>query len=128
MSRAMLNFWLDTILFFTLLVGFWLQLVLRLVFPSGTTAQGWYLWGMTYDSWTEIQFWVWCGFALLVVIHIMLHWTWICGLWSARLTHPKRVLTDGERTLFGVSLLFTVFVTLGFGLAAAMFTVLVPGA
>ena len=124
----MLNFWLDFILFITLLIGFWLQLVNSIVFPAGTAAQGWSLWGLNYDSWTEIQFWVWCVFALLVVIHVMLHWTWICGLLASRLTRPKRTMHDGERTLFGVSLLVVVFITLGIGLAAAMFSVIGPGA
>lgn len=127
-TRTIVNFWLDVTLFVTLLAAFWLQLINRVAFPPGTTAQGWSLWGMTFDAWSELQFQVWCGFMLLVVVHVMLHWTWVCGLVASRLTHPKRTLTDGERTLFGVGLLIAVLLVLGTALAVATLNVKMPGA
>jgi hypothetical protein len=131
MSRAVLNFWLDVILLVTFLAGLWSILVIRVVFPPGTTAGGWRLWGLTYDNWFDLQFGLWCGFALSVLLHVMLHWTWVCGFVTSRMLRSdhgkKRQLTDGERTLFGVGLLVLVFTILGVGLAAAMFTVTTPG-
>ncbi|MGE0759908.1 MAG: DUF4405 domain-containing protein [Pirellulaceae bacterium] len=131
MSRALLNFWLDVTLLITFLAGMWAEFVIRVVFPPGTTAQGWRLWGLTYDNWFDIQFWLWCIFALSVLLHIMLHWTWVCGLITSRILrsegNKKRQWDDGERTLVGVGLLVAVFLVMGVGLAAAMFTVATPG-
>lgn len=131
MSRTALNFWLDVILLGSFLGGLWVTFVIRVVFPAGTTAQGWQLWGWTFDQWHDVQFWLTCSFALCVLLHVMLHWTWVCGFVTSHLSRSnsgrKRQLTDGERTLFGVSLLVLLFVILGVGLAAAMFTIQTPG-
>lgn len=130
MSRTVLNFWLDVTLLLAFLGGVWVTLVLRVVFPAGTTARGWRLWGRSFDQWCDIQFSMWCMFAFGVLLHVMLHWTWVCGVIASRMSRgeagKKRTWTDGERTLFGVALLVLLFVVLGTALAAAMFTVRTP--
>ena len=104
---------------------------MRFVFPPGTLAEGWLLWGLTYDQWFEFEFWALCVFALAVLIHIMLHWTWVCGVITSRLLRSrdgtKRQWTDGERTLFGVGLMVVLFNVLGLAFAAAMLMVQRPG-
>ena len=131
MSRTLLNFWLDTALLVLFLSWVWLVFVVRFVFPPGTLAQGWLLWGLTFDQWLEIEFWTLCLFALAVLIHIMLHWTWVCGVITSRLIRrrdgTKRQWTDGERTLFGVGLMVVLFNILGLAFAAAMLMVQRPG-
>lgn len=131
MSRTLLNFWLDTSLLILFLAWLWLAFVVRLVFPPGTLAEGWLLWGLTYDQWFEFEFWTLCFFALAVLIHIMLHWTWVCGVITSKIIRrrdgTKRQWSDGERTLFGVGLMVVLFNVLGLAFAAAMLMVQRPG-
>ncbi len=130
MSRTLLNFWLDVTLLTLFLAELWLAFVVRFVFPPGTLAEGWRLWGWTYDQWCELQFGALCLFTLGILLHVMLHWTWICGVVTSQLLRArgghKRQLTDGERTLYGVGLLVVVFHLLGLGLAVATLTVQQP--
>jgi hypothetical protein len=130
MSRTILNFWLDVLLLLSFAFGLWAAVVVRVVFPPGTAATGWRLWGFTFDQWWDFQFTLLCVFALTVVVHVMLHWTWVCGIVSSRLFRDrdgaKRQWTDGERTLLGVALLVALMIVMGVPLAAAMFSVQSP--
>lgn len=130
MSRSILNFWLDVFLLISFLVGLWTAAVIRVVFPPGTTATGWRLWGFSFDEWWDFQFAVQCVFAVSILLHVMLHWTWVCGIISSRLLPSpkgaKRPWSDGERTLVGVTLLVMLMIITGIPLAAAMFTVQSP--
>ncbi|MFO0866192.1 MAG: DUF4405 domain-containing protein [Gemmataceae bacterium] len=55
-SRAVLNFWLDAALFVAIIFIMWLSVMLQVIFPPGTAASGWRLWGMSYDQWRNVQF------------------------------------------------------------------------
>ena len=85
MSRAMLNFLLDA----TLLVAFLLlagcSVIVRFVFPPGPDAKGWTLWSLGYDHWAGIQFGLVATLALGLLLHVMLHWNWVCGMVASRL-------------------------------------------
>ena len=129
MSRAMLNFWLDVMLLVSFVAGMWAAVVIRIVFPPGTAANGWTLWGFSFDQWWDFQFSLQCLFALAVLLHVMLHWTWVCGIITSRLwrgADGKRQWSDGERPLLGVGLLVVIMFITGIPLAAAMFTVQNP--
>jgi hypothetical protein len=120
-SRTVVNFWLDAGLLVLLLVILWTTAVVRLVFPAGPDAARWILWGGTFDDWLTLQFVSICLFGLGVLVHLMLHWSWICGVVSTRLLpggnkHPP---DDGVRTLYGVGLLILLLHVLGIGIAAA---------
>ncbi len=123
MSRTIINFWLDLTLLVTFSATAWLTAVLRFVFPPATATAGWTLWGATYEQWFAIQFWAVCLLALLVIIHVMLHWTWVCGVVVSRMLPDrdgkKRQLSDGVRTLYGVGLLVAVLHILGIALFVA---------
>ena len=130
MSRTLINFWLDTLLLILFLTTVWTTFAIRFVFPPGTLAAGWTLWGATYDQWLEFQFWSLCLFSMAVLVHIMLHWTWVCGVIAGRfLRDPngkKRQWDEGHRTLLGVGLMVVLFNILGLGFAAAMLMVQAP--
>ena len=130
MSKTVINFWLDLTLLVLFLSALWSAVVVRFVFPNGTSAAGWSLWGANYDDWTQIQFTFMCMLAFCVLIHIMLHWSWVCGVVSNRMLRRsdarKRPWTDGERTLIGVGLMVAVFHLLAIGFAAARLMVQPP--
>jgi Domain of unknown function (DUF4405) len=120
MSRTFINFLLDA----SLLVAFGVLIssgvIVRFVFPPGTEAKGWYLWGLGYDQWATVQFAMVAVLALGILIHVMLHWSWVCGFVATRLARDKRAkLDDGTQTLYGVGLLIVILNVLGLVIAAA---------
>jgi hypothetical protein len=120
MSRTLLNFILDSLLLAAFAVLIWSAVVVRFVFPPGTSAAGWMLWGMGYDQWISIQFAMVAILALGVLIHVMLHWTWVCGFIAARFGRGKKAkLDDGTQTLYGVGLLIVILNILGLAIALA---------
>jgi len=123
MNRTTLNFWLDLTLLclFSLLVG--CSVIVHYVFPLGTQAAGWSIWGWSYNDWCMIQFGILCTLALGVLIHVTLHWTWVMGViggYQGRRRGRKRVqYSDGSRTLIGVSTLVVLLHLVAAGVAAA---------
>lgn len=128
-SRTGVNFLLDCALLVVFLKLAWISVVLRFVFPAGTAAAGWTLWGYGYDDWAAFQFGLLCVFALGILVHLMLHWSWVCGVLSNRLSRwrgePLR-LDDGTQTLYGVGLLIVALNVVGLAIAAAALTIRMP--
>lgn len=89
-SRTTINFVLDSVLLvvFTVLMG--ITAIVRFVFPTAAAAAGWSLWGGTLDDWLAWQFGVVATLTMLVVLHLMLHWTWVCGVVANRLSQSGR--------------------------------------
>lgn len=129
-SRTAVNFLLD----FSLLVAFlgliWNTAVLRFVFPPATSATGWALWGFNYDDWSGFQFVLVCVLLLGVLLHVMLHWSWICGVIAARVPRPKGQKSprpdEGAQTLYGVGLIIVIVNAIGLMLAAAALSIRSP--
>jgi len=126
MSKTVINFWLDTLLLILFMMILWSTAVVRFVFPAGTTAVGWQLWGWSYDQWVDVQTVSISLFGLAVLVHVMLHWTWVCGVIAKRFSKKKTKLEDGTRTLWGVGLLIVVVHVLGIGIAVAVLTIQAP--
>jgi hypothetical protein len=87
------------------------------------------LWGHGFDDWSALQFSLLCVFALGILVHLMLHWSWICGVvanrlsrWRGRSLH----LDEGTQTLYGVGLLIVALNVVGFLIAAAALSIQVP--
>ncbi len=90
-------------------------------------SSGWVLWGWTYDQWHSFQFSLVSLLAIGFLIHVMLHWTWVCGVVVSRVSRQsKGKVEDGIRTLYGVGLLIVLFNVLGLGVAAAALTIQAP--
>jgi hypothetical protein len=121
-SRTAINFFVDLALLIALVALMWISVVVRFVFPRGTEATGWRLLGLGYDDWCGLQFGTVALLAALVVLHLMLHWTWVCGVVTSRLSRwrGKTIqLDDGNRTLYGVGLLIVILNIIGLLTAAA---------
>lgn len=110
-SRTLLNFWLDSVLgvaFATLCVT---AVIVQFVFPAGIAARGWSLWGLSYGQWCSLQFGLIAILGLGVLVHIMLHWTWVCSVWTKRVLKRHTLPDDGIRTVYGVGLLILLLMS-----------------
>lgn len=129
MSRSAINFILDTILALFFLALIWVQFILTFLFPLPSSTNGWSLWGLSYDGWSRASFWCFFAFAVLVLIHVMLHWSWVCGIvvhrvakWKGR----KVSLDPSTETLVGVGILVGILHLLGALYLVAMLTIRSP--
>jgi hypothetical protein len=127
MSRTILNFLLDSLLLATFSVLVWSAVIVRFVFPPAYDARGWTLWNLSLDEWMNIQFGMVAILALGVLLHVMLHWSWVCGVIAARISRNKKAkIDDGTQTLYGVGLLIVILNVLGLATAAAALMIRSP--
>lgn len=131
MSRTLLNFLLDLLLLAIFVGLVWTSCIVRFVFPPGTAADGWTLWGLGYDDWVNIQFNILCVILLAVLVHVMLHWNWVCCVVATRVFRRKGAANrpdDGTQTLYGVTALMAILLLLGALLLAARLGLVSPAA
>jgi hypothetical protein len=129
-SRTTVNFLLDSLLLAVFVALMGTAAIVRFVFPSAATAGGWQLWGFRLDDWLGLEFFLVAVLTLLIAIHLMLHWTWICGVIANRCSRwRKRSIRfdEGSQTLLGVGLLILILNLLGLLTAVASLMIRSPG-
>jgi hypothetical protein len=124
MTKNDINLWLDAVLLAIFTVLCWAGTVVQFVFPPGPEADGYTIWGWDYEQWSNLQFALLAALALAVLLHVMLHWSWVCAMVVTKLRKRRgaaalAVKHDGSRTLWGVGLLILVFHAIAVGVAAA---------
>jgi hypothetical protein len=97
--------------------------MLRVVFPPPSTASGWSLWGWSFDQWWDFQFGVVCFFALVVLVHVMLHWNWVCSVIANQILRTKGRVEDSTQTIYGVGTLIVLLHIIGGGIILALYCV-----
>jgi hypothetical protein len=122
-SKTIINFWLDALMLLVFVALLWVATVVRFVFPAAANSDGWTLWFGSYDQWVGVQFAVIAFFALLVLIHVMLHWPWVCGVITSRMTRGKEKMDDGTRTIVGVGFMIVLLNIMGLAIAIAALTI-----
>ncbi|MDP1798752.1 MAG: hypothetical protein Q8K78_14755 [Planctomycetaceae bacterium] len=122
--KTLINFWLDAVLLLLFLVQAWLLTVVALVFPRDDLRST--IWGIGFADWLDGLFIVFCTFGVGVTLHVMLHWTWICGTIATRLLGRKATRDDGTQTLLGVGFLIALLHALGAAILAARLSLLTP--
>ncbi len=129
LSRTDVNFMLDALLLMLLVALCTCAVIVEFVFPSGPQTQGWTLWGKSYSEWSRFQFALLATLAGAVLLHVMLHWSWVCGVVTSRLGRKKSGAAhdDPSHTLWGVGLLIVIMNIVGGLVAAAALTVRPPG-
>jgi hypothetical protein len=120
LSRSQVNFLLDALLLVLFCLIMTTAVIVRFVFPPSPDATGWLLWGHNYNDWCTFQFALIAAFALGILIHIMLHWSWVCGVAAAQFTRNKKgKLDEGTQTIVGVGFLILLLNLIGLAVAAA---------
>ncbi len=129
MSKTVLNFIVDSVLLSLVVSLLLTAAVLRFVFPSPSTSAGWTLWGFGYDAWSNFQFVLVAVIGLAVLLHVMLHWSWVCGVVVTKLlrrSNRAMKLDDGQQTLWGVGMLIIVVNIIGLLLGLAYLMIQSP--
>lgn len=124
--RALVNFWLDAALMLNFVVLSVTAVIVQFVFPPGVSAKGWRLWTFDYGQWCGFQFFLLSLLGVGVVVHIMLHWSWVCGIVARRILGESRVPDSGLQTLYGVALLIILLLGGAVVTGAAMITIRMP--
>ena len=125
-SWSVINLLLDAALLGVFTALCFTAVVVRFVFPPGPAAAGWTLWGLDYDAWGGIQFGLLGILAAGILVHVMLHWSWVCNVVATRLAGRGARIDDGLQTIYGVGLLIGLLLTVGTALAVAVLTVRGP--
>ncbi len=123
-SWTEINFVLDAALLVAFVAVCAVAVIVRFVFPPGPAAKGWTLWGLDYDAWSGIQFGLLAGLAIGILVHVMLHWSWVCNVLASRLSGDRKArVDDGLQTIYGVGLLIVLLNVIGITVAAAFLTI-----
>ena len=81
------------------------------------------MWGLGYDQWRDLQFGLLCFFALGVLVHIMMHWNWVCSVIATQIVRSRSRPDEGMQTIYGVIVLIALLHLIAVGVGAAMFCV-----
>lgn len=110
MARGTLNFIIDAVTFMLMLTMIATGLLVRFVLPPGSGERR-SLWDYTRHDWGDVHFWLAVALGGLVLVHLTLHWGWVCSLvsrWFAGADAHGRPKSALHRNLVGVMLLLAV--------------------
>lgn len=74
------------------------------------------LWGWGHAEWSWLNFFLTMAFAVAVLVHLILHWTWVVQFVSYRLFRRGQTATkidSGTQTIYGVGFMITVGMVAG---------------
>ncbi|MEW4486448.1 hypothetical protein AB1L42_00120 [Thalassoglobus sp. JC818] len=122
-SWSLVNFYLDLLLLMNFVVLMLVAAILQFVFPVGLDAEGWELWGGDVVDWQNVQFTTLSVLTLGITIHVMLHWTWICGVINRQIFRRSVLKPDGTDTLVGVGLIAVIVHVIAIGMLIARWSI-----
>jgi len=112
MHRGKVNYLVDVLTLGVILAMTATGLVLRFALPPGSGGRVLGQW--TRHDWGDLHFWLAAGLGAIIVLHVALHWAWVCGL-THRLfsSNPSRHPTSAvKRNLAGLAFLGAIAVVL----------------
>ena len=115
----MINFYLDLFLLLNYVTLMWVSAVLQFIFPVGQDAEGWTLWGNDVVAWENFQFVTLSVLTLGITLHVMFHWSWICGVINRQIFRRTVIKTDGTDTLIGVGMIAVIVHVIAIGMLVA---------
>ncbi|UCD30218.1 MAG: DUF4405 domain-containing protein [Planctomycetota bacterium] len=123
MRRSTLNFLVDLVSLLVMMGMIATGLVIRFILPPGTgglhrhgPGQGrqLLLWGMGRHDWGDIHFWLATILGILLLVHLILHWSWVCVIVRRLLSAKKTDGTSGHsQNLYGAGFVIGLIVIFG---------------
>lgn len=120
LRRSTLNFLVDLVALLAIFVMIATGLVIRFVLPPGTGGGhgegGLALWGLGRHDWGDVHFWTSVVLGVLLVLHVALHWSWVCMMVKRTLggTETDQPRAGGCNACGVVFLLAVLFAFMGF--------------
>jgi hypothetical protein len=81
---------------------------------------------MNFGQWCSVQFFFLSVLTFGIVVHVMLHWSWVCGVIARKLLHQRELPDDGIRTVYGVGLLIVLLLSGATVVGIAMMSIKMP--
>ena len=122
-SMSVVNFWVDATILAALLLLIWESATLQFILPAPTLAAGWTLFGLTYDQCRDVQFATLCIFSFGILLHLLLHWNWVCSVIATQILPDSERPDEGMQTIYGVATLIVLLHLIGAGIIVALFLV-----
>lgn len=102
---------LSALLAILLLVG--TGLILRFSMPPGSGGRGLQLWDLGRHDWGTVHFWIAVVLAATIILHLVLHWPWVCG--TSRRLLSRASCRTGRPTVRALSLSCVSFLVVVIG-------------
>lgn len=118
MHKNTLNILVDLVAFLAVLALLATGILLRFVLPPGAGRGNWVVWGFTRHEWGSVHFWIAVGAAVVFLIHVALHWTWVWNV-SRNLARRPGQAGHAQRYLGGAGVLVATVAGLGLFWGAA---------
>lgn len=119
MKRSTLNYIVDIATLLLILAMVCTGLILAYVLPPGSGGRGGgaasVLWNWSRHDWGDLHFWIAVGLAAILVLHVALHWSWVCGITRHLLgrTHNSLNPSRWKQNLSGIAFLASLIILLG---------------
>ena len=106
MKRTTLNFIIDLVSFIDLLGLAFTGFIMKYILPPGTGGRGQLLhggrgredikdlWSMTRHEWGGVHFYLALVFVILMVVHIILHWSWLKNYFKSLLGFSRKTTSS----------------------------------
>ncbi len=114
MRKNTLNYLIDagTLLVMVAMIGS--GLIMKFTLPPGTGSRGYIIWGLGRHEWGTVHFWLAVALGVLLVLHVALHWSWICATTRRVVRRGAGGPGRGPRDdLYGVAFLLALVVVFG---------------
>ena len=98
----------------------------QIEFPAPALTGGWTLWSLTYDQWRDVQFATLCTFGFGILVHVMLHWNWVCSVITTQVLHTRERPDEGMQTIYGVATLIVLLHLIAAGVIVALVVIRRP--
>lgn len=109
MKRNTLNFAVDGLTLIGMLAMIATGVLLRYILPPGSRGGGGLsVWGWTRHDWGDLHFWAAVGLGVLLLVHVALHWKWVCitiQRWLQNRDERSRAPQFWRRSAFGLGFL-----------------------
>ena len=61
-----------------------------------------------YHQWRDVQFATLCTFGFAILVHVMLHWNWVCSVITTQVLDTRQCPDEGMQTIYGVATLIVL--------------------
>lgn len=113
-QKARLNFAVDFATLFLMIAMIGTGMIIKYILPpgSGRRGHGLMLWNLDRHGWGDVHFWLSIALLAILLVHVALHWSWVCNFVRHRIRPNKPLGKLSPRTTIALGTGFFLFVNL----------------